>query len=221
MKFKYFFIIILVIELFLQINRIVNKGNYFSVKQEVSLEKAPAKSSKAKLEHSQKILIYYNKTSEQSQRIIENLEEAFKYNKIDYKKADIGEVVPTSEYDIFVFATDTFIGFQKVMFDALLKEVSENGKSIVFLNNTPYNPFNEAAGIKKVGKIIERSTGIKFSEHLFPGLDAHEPSENLVVYPTMEVETEKGVRIFATNKEGIPLLWEKNYNKGRILYTNA
>ena len=63
------------------------------------------------------------------------------------------------------------------MFDTLLKEVSENGKSIIFLNNTPYNPFNEAAGIKKIGKIIERSTGIKFSEHLFPGLDAHEPSE--------------------------------------------
>ena len=90
MKFKYFFIIILVIELFLQINRIVNKGNYFSVKQEVSLEKGSAKSSKAKLEHSQKILVYHNKTSEQSQRIIKNLEEAFKYNKIDYKMVDIG-----------------------------------------------------------------------------------------------------------------------------------
>ena len=143
MKFKYFFIIILVIELFLQINRIVNKGNYFSVKQEVSLEKGSAKSSKAKLEHSQKILVYHNKTSEQSQRIIKNLEEAFKYNKIDYKMVDIGEIVPTNEYDVFVFATDTFIGFRKAMFDTLLKEVSENGKSIIFLNNTPYNPQQE------------------------------------------------------------------------------
>ena len=51
MKFRYFFIIILVIELFLQINRIVNKGNYFSVKQEISFEKAIAKSSKVKFEH--------------------------------------------------------------------------------------------------------------------------------------------------------------------------
>ena len=43
------------------------------------------------------------------------------------------------------------------MFDGILKEVSENGKGLVFLNNTPYNPFNEAAGIIKTGKIIERS----------------------------------------------------------------
>ena len=221
MKFRYFFIIILVIELFLQINRIVNKGNYFSVKQEVSLEKAAAKSSKVKFEHPQKILVYQNTASEQSQRITKNLEEAFKYNKINYKLVDIGEVVPTAEYDVFVFATDTFIGFHREMFDGILKEVSENGKGLVFLNNTPYNPFNEAAGIIKTGKIIERSTGIKFSEHLFPGLDAHEPSENLIVYPTMEVETEKDIKVFAKNKEGIPLLWERKYNKGRILYTNA
>lgn len=140
MKFRYFFIIILVVELFLQINRIVNKGNYFSVKQEISFEKAVAKSSKVKFEHPQKILVYQNTASEQSKRITKNLEEAFKYNKINYKLIDIGEVVPIAEYDVFVFATDTFIGFYREMFDGILKEVSENGKGLVFLNNTPYNP---------------------------------------------------------------------------------
>ena len=221
MKFKYFFIIILVIELFLQINRIINKGNYFSVKQEFSMVKSPAKSSNYKFTHSQKMLVYYNKNSEQSLKITGNLKEAFKYNKINYTLVDIGEVIPIEEYDTFVFSTDSFIGFHREMFDSMLKDVSEKGKSLVFLNNTPYNPFNEAAGIVNVGKLIDRSSGIKFVEKLFPGLDEYEPSDKLVTYPTMQVELQKDVKIFAKNKENVPLLWERKHGKGTILYTNA
>ena len=46
MKIKYIFILILVIELFLQMNRLINKVNYFEINQDVSLEKSIAKSTK-------------------------------------------------------------------------------------------------------------------------------------------------------------------------------
>ena len=39
MKFKYFFIIILLLAGILQFNRIMDKGKYFSVKQEFTFEK--------------------------------------------------------------------------------------------------------------------------------------------------------------------------------------
>lgn len=220
MKFKYFFIIILIIELFLQVNRIVNKGSYFSISQEVSFEKKAPKNSKYPFKRTQKMLVYYNKKSEQSMNILYNLEHMFKYNKINYTVADIGEIIPTSDYDTFIFATETFIGFQKSMFETIRKETFE-GKKLIFLNNTPYNPFNEIAGIKKVDSLVENSSEIFFSEKLFPGLDKYSPTKEIVVHPTMKVQIDSNVRILARSKENIPLLWEKTYGKGLILYTNA
>ena len=117
MKIKYIFILILVIELFLQMNRLINKVNYFEINQDVSLEKSIAKSTKQQFSNPQKILVYYNGTSEQSKSIVLNVKEIFNYNKINYKLVDIGEEVSTKEYSTFIFASDTFIGFKKVMFD--------------------------------------------------------------------------------------------------------
>ena len=190
MKIKYIFILILVIELFLQMNRLINKVNYFEINQDVSLEKSIAKSTKQQFSNPQKILVYYNGTSEQSKSIVLNVKEIFNYNKINYKLVDIGEEVSTKEYSTFIFATDTFIGFKKVMFDKIIKEVF-NGKNLIFLNNSPYNPFNEISGINKINKLIDSSKGIKFIEKLFPGIDTHEPSEKMVVFPTMKVELKK------------------------------
>ena len=220
MKFKYLFILILVIELCLQMNRLINKGNYFSINQEISLEKGDSKSTEKHFSHPQKILVYYNSTSEQSKKIMENLGEVFKYNKINYTLSDIGEEISTENYDTFIFATDTFIGFRKTMFDRIKTEVSE-GKNLIFLNNSPYNPFNEISGITKVGAIVDRSEGIKFGEKLFPGIDSYQPSNKMVVFPTMKVELEKSLTIFARDKDNNPILWEKIYGSGRILYTNA
>ncbi|MBP6126021.1 MAG: DUF2194 domain-containing protein [Leptotrichiaceae bacterium] len=201
-------------------NRLINKVNYFEINQDVSLEKSIAKSTKQQFSNPQKILVYYNGTSEQSKSIVLNVKEIFNYNKINYKLVDIGEEVSTKEYSTFIFATDTFIGFKKVMFDKIIKEVF-NGKNLIFLNNSPYNPFNEISGINKINKLIDSSKGIKFIEKLFPGIDTHEPSEKMVVFPTMKVELKKNLTIFATDEKNNPVLWEKIYGSGRILYTNA
>ena len=43
----------------------------------------------------------------------------------------------------------------------------------------------------------------------------------MVVHPIFEVALDSKCKILAWSKENIPLLWEKEYGKGRILYTNA
>ena len=90
MKIKYIFILILVIELFLQMNRLINKVNYFEINQDVSLEKSIAKSTKQQFSNPQKILVYYNGTSEQSKSIVLNVKEIFNYNKIKLFSKEIG-----------------------------------------------------------------------------------------------------------------------------------
>jgi hypothetical protein len=154
MKFRYFFIIILAIGIFLQFDRMIRKEDYFSIKQEFSFNKASAKNTSYKFNHPQKTLVYYSKGSEQSKRILKNVEETFKYTKEDYTVKDVSEVVPTAEYDTFIFATNTFIGFRRETFDAIIKEVN-SGKSVIFLNMTPFNPFNPFAGIKSMKKNLK------------------------------------------------------------------
>lgn len=222
MKFRYFFIIILVIGIILQISRMVRKEDYFTIKQEFTFEKAPAKNTTYIFKNPQKILVYYNKNSEQSKRILKNLQETFKFTKTDYVLKDIGEIVPTNEYSTFIFATDTYIGFTKEMFDSITKEVNE-GKSLIFLNMTPYNPFNPMAGIKNFSdSTLDASSGIKFNERLFPGIDSYEPSAIMMSHPAMnKLELEKDIKIFAKSSENIPLLWERKIGKGRILYSNV
>lgn len=165
-------------------------------------------------------MVFYNQQSEQSKNITQNLKETFLYNKVNYKLVDIGEIISIKEYDTFIFATETFIGFRKPMFEEIQKAVHE-GKNLIFLNTSEYNPFNSISGIQKVKKMIERSSEIYFTHKLFPGLDQHSPSQEMVVHPILDVFLDKDVKVIAWSKENIPLLWEKSYGKGRILYSNA
>ena len=222
MKFRYFFIIILAIGIFLQFDRMIRKEDYFSIKQEFSFNKAPAKNTSYKFNHPQKTLVYYSKGSEQSKRILKNVEETFKYTKEDYTVKDVSEVVPTAEYDTFIFATNTFIGFRRETFDAIIKEVN-SGKSVIFLNMTPFNPFNPFAGIKNYSEaVLDESKGIKFFQKLFPGIDSYSPSYKMVSHPVLkDVVLENDVKVFAKSDENIPLLWERKLGKGRILYSNV
>lgn len=219
-KFIYFFIAIFIIVLILQINRVIDKGGFFSLEQNFSFDKKPAKNTTFTFDKPQKMLVFYNGKSSQSKDILKNLEESFKFNKINYTLADIGNIVSTAGYDTFIFATDSFIGLQKSTFEAV-KKATFDGKNLIFLNTSEYNPFNSISGIQKTGKVIEKSSEIHFTHKLFPGLDQHSPSSEMVVHPVFEVALNSECKILAWSKEDIPLLWEKKYGKGRILYTNA
>jgi len=219
-KFIYFFIAIFIIVLILQINRVIDKGGFFSLEQNFSFDKKPAKNTIFTFDKPQKMLVFYNEKSSQSKDILKNLEESFIFNKINYTLADIGNIVSTDGYETFIFATDSFIGLQKSTFEAV-KQATFNGKNLIFLNTSEYNPFNSISGIQKTGKVIEKSSEIHFTHKLFPGLDQHSPSSEMVVHPIFEVALDSECKILAWSKENIPLLWERTYGKGRILYTNA
>ena len=61
----------------------------------------------------------------------------------------------------FIFATDSFIGLQKSTFKGV-KQATSNGKNLIFLNTSEYNPFNSISGIQKTGKVIEKSSEIHY-----------------------------------------------------------
>lgn len=221
LKFRYFFIMILLIELFLQIGRMIDANNYFSIKQIHRFDTiVKTKNTNYKFNNPQKKLIYYNKGSEQSVKILENIEKVFKYNKIDYQVVNIDEVVSVNNYDTFIFATDNFLGFHKVIFDDIINQVNE-GKNLIFLSTTEYNPFNELAGIQEMKDEKKDSARVTFTKKFFPGLDEFSPSENLLKYSTYNVQLEENAKVIVESGDKRPVLWEKGVGKGRVLYTNS
>lgn len=219
-KFFYFFIAIFIIVLILQLNRIINKEGYFSLEQNFSFDKKDAKNTTFTFDKPQKMLVFYNEKSLQSKYILKSLEETFTFNKINYTLANIEKPVSIEGYDTFIFATDSFIGLQKSTFESI-KQATFDGKNLIFLNASEYNPFNSISGIQKSGKPIETSSEIHFTHKLFPGLDQYNPSSEMITHAIFEMNLDSDCKILAWSKEKIPLLWEKEYGKGKILYSNA
>lgn len=221
MKFKYFFIIILLLAGILQFNRIMDKGKYFSVKQEFTFEKAPAKNTTLTFENPQKYLIFYNPSSKVSKDILYNLEKTFEFTKAEFDIVKITDTPDISKYDYFIFVTDNFLGFKKIIFEDIKEKLLSKGGTLFILANTEYNPFNEVAGIDKINRLSDNEHGINFTRKIFPGIDSFSPGDTMLSSSVYDVSLAEDVSVLAKTNNNLPLIWEKNLGKGRIIYTNS
>lgn len=213
MKFKYFFIIILLLAGILQFNRIMDKGKYFSVKQEFTFEKAPAKNTTLTFEHPQKYLIFYNPSSKVSKDILYNLEKTFEFTKAEFDIVKITDTPDISKYDYFIFVTDNFLGFKKTIFEAIKEKLLSKGGTLFILANTEYNPFNEVAGIDKINRLSDNEHGINFTRKIFPGIDSFSPGDTMLSSSVYDVSLAEDVSVLAKTNNNLPLIWEKNLGK--------
>lgn len=221
MKFRYFFIVILLIAGILQFNRIMDKGKYFSVKQEFSFNKAPAKNTSLVFEHPQKYLIFYNSSSQISKNILYNLRKTFEFTKAQFDVVNIGDTPDISKYDYFIFATDNFLGFRKTIFENIKEKISSHGGTIFILSNTEYNPFNKISGINKINSFSGNQYGVNFKEKIFPGINSFSPGNTLISSSVLNVELDKKVNILAETDSKLPLIWENHFGNGKIIYINS
>lgn len=221
MKFRYFFISIFFIAIILQFNRTIDKGQYFSIEQNINFEKIISKNSKFEIKNENKYLIFYNPTSSVSNDTLNNLKEIFKFTKNEFLAVEITEKIDIKPYNYFIFATDDFIGFRKEVFENIKKKIYlENGTIFIF-SGVKDNPFNKISGIKKIKGISNEDYGIKFIKRIFPGIDEWTPNKISMVSSGMNVELEKDVDILAYINDNKPFIWERKYGKGRIIHCNT
>lgn len=221
MKFRYFFILILIIAVLLQANRVIEKSSYLSLKQNISFEKEPAKNSTLDIENESKYLIFYNPKSESSKKALYNLEKIFEFTKNEFSVVKITDVPDISTYKYFIFATDDFIGFRKKVFEEIKNKVSTQGGTLFVFLGIKDNPFNKIAGIKKVKKFLNRETEIKFEQKVFPGVDDWSPSKVAMESDGIDVELAEDTNIIAYIGEKNPFIWERIYGNGRVIYGNT
>lgn len=222
MKSKYFILLILIVAGILQGIRFLDKGDYFTLKQSHNFELKEGGDKSVNLEEYQKYLIFYTPESEVSQKILENLEESFKFNKIVYDKVNIKDDVDVDSYQNFIFTTDTFLGFKRSVYLRIKEKIEKNGGAIYILTNPPYSPFNKLAGIEKID--LAKSYigyGIKFFQKFFPGLDEVEIKNSVLGgYVHTPVLSDK-VDVIARDIKNTPLIWRDDFGKGSILYVNS
>lgn len=221
MKFRYFFILILIIAVLLQANRVIEKSSYLSLKQNISFEKEPAKNSTLDIENESKYLIFYNPKSESSKKALYNLEKIFEFTKNEFSVVKITDVPDISTYKYFIFATDDFIGFRKKVFEEIKNKVSTQGGTLFVFSGIKDNPFNKIAGIKKVKKFLNRETEIKFEQKVFPGVDDWSPSKVAMESDGIDVELAEDTNIIAYIGKKNPFIWERIYGNGRVIYGNT
>lgn len=222
MKSKYFVFLILLLAGMVQGIRFLNKGDYFTLEQKYSFKPINLENIETSLENYQKYLIFYSKENNLSQEILENLEEVFKFNKIPYKKIEIGENIDISSYQNFIFVTDIFLGFRKNVYVAIKEKVKKEGGGIFLLTNSLYSPFHQYLGIEKIDlKESYISNGINFLESFYPGLDSLNIKDNSISGYTHSPKLTKDIEIIAQDKKGTPLIWKKNLERGEIFYVNT
>lgn len=221
MRFRYFFIAVLVVTCCLQLSRTVDKNRYVPIKHTFEFKKAPAKNTTLKFENPQRYLVFYSPFSPTSKNILENLERSFQFTKAEYDVIKITDEPDISKYNYFVFATDNFTGFKRETFKGIRNKIFTEGGTVFFLNYCEFNPFNNIAGIKKINGVKEEESGINFLEGIFPGIDSFSPSKDMLSGAVMEVILEEGVEILAETDNEIPLIWESEYGEGRVIYNNS
>lgn len=221
MRFRYFVFVVFLMACILQVNRVFDTSKYLSLNHKFQFEKAPAKNTTLKMDDLQKYLIFYDKSSAVSKSLLENLENIFKFTKIDYDVVEINSIPDISEYSYFIFAADEYFGFKKIVFDAINEQIYTTGGTLFIFSNNQANPFNRVSGIKNIKGIKENQSGINFLEKIFPGIDAFSPSDEVLTANTLDVELDEDIVVVAETHDQQPIVWEKDFGEGRIIYSNS
>lgn len=219
MKFKYIFILVFVTALGFQCIRNLNVERYFPIKQKSEYAIKELKNGELNIENPRKYLVLINEV--ESIETKNNLIEAFKFSKTKYdvKKIYTDEEIKVSEYSGIIIAAEDYSGMKKVNFEGI-KEFVHNGNFLFIAQRSSNNPFDSILGIKNK-KEFKTLYGLQFNKDIYPGLSDIKIKGNYMEHYALNIELPKDSKVIAESEEKIPLIWEKEYGKGKIIYSNT
>lgn len=182
---------------------------------------------------SQKVLVVWEPEDNQSYLYAQNAGWALSYAKIDYEMVDLKDInsllyYDWEEYSCVIFCTENMwkIGKEHVL-KGFKNYVAEGGGAVILYRGY-HEELREVFGIKEYKGVYPLQVkGMRFDVPLYPGMDRmklKEDYDNTI----FEFILARGIKIIARAEdkskeyhEGIPLLWEYTYKKGRTLFWNV
>jgi hypothetical protein len=174
-----------------------------------------------KAENSEKFLCLYDSNEAASLDIKNNVECVLGYMKKEFKSVDINNYISDfSGYSCII------IGFERIEcinnFDWIFQYVN-NGGNLIFaerpIDSDNFDLIYSKLGIINKGESINiKSLNVKTNILIKGnGLKRESFSQNDVI----EVKLCEDCKIHCVSNEGVPLIWERVYGKGKILFVNG
>ena len=173
----------------------------------------------------QKFLIVHDSADPFGEMCHRQTTKALEYAKIAYDPLDLSgaEGLPDLRSTSGILFTTELIERLDEEECGKIKEFVADGGSLAVLY-PGWNPYlGDLFGIANQPELVETESGMRFEEDFFPGVKGLEMlRENLLPFPTLDVVLSKGNDVMVTSlNHGKPLMWQRTYGKGRVLFWNA
>lgn len=221
MKSKYILGLVLISVFFFQELRVKNLEDLFNLKQTYNFTLPAPVSGKLEIEKPEKYIILYGDESEENGNIKKGLEEILNFSKVKYDSFSIStdKVLNFSEYSLIILAVENYSGLLKANFEGIRERIEKGGN--LFITQRSYrSPFNQMAGIEKVGEFIETKSFI-LKKDIFPGLKELKPENIIFGSSGLKMKLKDDIDIVATTDNNEPLMWIRKYGAGKIFYGNT
>jgi hypothetical protein len=171
----------------------------------------------------EKYLIVSNTQTQNSLQTEEQLKVVFNYMKKDYQAMGSDQKVQNlSGYDCI------FLTFERLDFLINLGDYIDYvnaGGDLVFLTrpivDKSFESISSLLGIKKYTKNVVNITGIKVLSDVMMGANGFESKTEAISNSSLDLELLPDVIPLLTSYTDVPLLWEKDYGKGRFIVFNG
>jgi len=171
----------------------------------------------------EKYLIVSNTPTQNSFKTEEQLKAVLNYMKKDYQAMGIDQQVQNlSDYDC-IFLTFERLDFLKNLSDYI--DYVNAGGDLVFLTRSvtdkSFESISSLLGIKKYAKEVIDTRGIKVLSDVMMGANGFESQTETILNSSLNLELMSDIKPLLKSYTDVPLLWEKNYGKGRFIVFNG
>jgi len=225
MKIKFLIGIILVIGIVFQFFRINELNQIVDVVSIRNSKEVHYTSTKEIPKNEDKYLVLISHVNDGDQKLIlKNIDEVFGYAKINYDTKILKDLKPDEIYRYrgIIVATENYRLLHKDVYEEIKRYV-EKGNSLIILITSYFNPFNKFVGIKNLLE-FQVSDGLVFEKSIFPGfIDVPLIGDyaNSISNTVLDVTLEDDVKIIAKTATGLPLIFQRDIGKGRVIYNNS
>jgi len=173
----------------------------------------------------QRFLIVHDSADRFGEMCYQQTTKALDYAKMAYESFDLSGAEELPELDAYsglVFATELINKLDEEACHKIKGFVAGGGSLAVLYPG--WNPYlGDLFGIANQPELVETESGLRFEEDFSPGVKGLElPEERFPSLPTLDAVLTGDNEVMVTSvTHGKPLMWQRRYGKGRVLFWNA
>lgn len=175
----------------------------------------------------ERFLIVMNKDEGNSVKIVDNLRKSFDYMKKQYFIYDIEQEQALELKEIYDFKCVIFT-FERLDLLQNLEDyvsyVSEGGKLVFLMRpviDESFKKISSLLGIKRFSEKLVDRAGIYLISDIIIGAEGYEGKISSITNSSINLTLDDDSKLHITSYDGTPLLWEKEYGKGKFVVFNA